>query len=138
MGIYYAAQQRITAIHETVYHKQRYAEERGVRTQDFHMRVWIGEVLRPCYDVRAKSYDRLHSPDDYTSSQAFTRWLLGADPDAFGILYRSVRDPGGTCLAALRPVTVSLPNQGAHLVYHWDGVRITHVVEQSDPIVTYN
>ena len=137
-GIYYASQQRITAIHETVYHKQRYATERGVRAQDFHMRVWIGEVLKPCYDVRAKTYDPLHSPNDYTASQTFTRRLLGADPDAFGIIYGSVRDPGGTCLAALRPVAISLPKHGAHLVYHWDGVRITHVTEQSDPVVTFS
>lgn len=136
-GIYYAAQKRDTAIFETVYHKQRYAGERGVRAQHFHMRVWVGKVLKPCYDVRGPTYDGLHDPNDYTKSQAFTRWLLGADPDAYGIVYKSVRHSGSSCLAALRPITVSRPTQGAHLVYHWDGVRITDVVEQSEPIVTF-
>ena len=137
-GIYYASQKRVTAIHETVYHKELYARERGVRAQGFHMRVWIGEILKSCYDVRATAYSHLHSLQDYNRSQAFTRWLLGADPNSYGIVYRSVRDTGGSCLAALRPLAVSLPTQGAHLVYKWDGRRITHVVEQSDPIVTFN
>lgn len=136
-GIYYAAQSQLTAIHETVYHKQRSARERGVRAQDFHMRVWVGELLQGCYDVRTAEYARLHAPEDYSASQAFTRELLSADGDAFGIVYHSVRHPGGGCLAALRPVTVSLPRQGAHLVYRWDGARITHVVEQSAPLVVF-
>lgn len=136
-GVYYAAQKQDTAIFETVYHRQLYARERGVRAQDFHMRVWVGEVLKPCYDVRGPDYDALHDANDYSAGQTFTRWLLGADPDAYGIVYRSVRHPGSSCLAALRPVTVSLPAQGAHLVYRWDGSRITHVVEQSDPIVIF-
>lgn len=136
-GIYYAAQHQLTAIHETVYHRQRYARERGVRAQDFHMRVWVGEVLQACYDVRTSDYAQLHAADDYAPSQAFTRALLGADADAYGIVYRSVRHAGGSCLAALRPVTVSLPRQGAHLVYRWDGARIAHVVEQSAPLVVF-
>jgi len=137
-GIYYAAQKRDTAIYETVYHKTRYAQERGVRAQDFHMRVWIGTVMKACYDVRSKSYDSLHDPNDYAAGQSFTRWLLGADPDAYGIVYRSVRHDGGSCLAALRPVTISLPTQGAHLVYHWNGNQMTHVVEQSEPILKFS
>lgn len=136
-GIYYAAQKRDTAIHETVYHKELHARERGVRAQGFHMRVWIGTVLKPCYDVRGPGHVPLHDLNTYSASQAFTRWLLGLDPDAFGIVYNSVRHPGGSCLAALRPVTVSVPTQGAHLVYAWDGTRITHVVEQSDPLITF-
>lgn len=136
-GIYYAAQSQLTAIHETVHHKQRYARERGVRAQDFHMRAWVGEIRQGCYDVRGDEYAQLHAADDYSASQAFTRALLAADADAYGILYRSVRHPGGHCLAALRPVTVSLPRQGAHLVYRWDGARITQVVEQSAPLVVF-
>jgi len=137
MGIYYCARTQLTAIHETAFHKACHARERSVPAQNFHMRVWIGEVRKPCYDVRGPDYDALHDPDHYGSSQQFARWLLARDPDAYGIVYRSVRHPGGDCLAALRPVTVSLPVQGPHLVYHWDGRRITHVVEQSDPIVEF-
>ncbi len=137
IGIYYCSRTLRTAIHETVYHKERHARERGVPAQDFHMRAWIGQVRKPCYDVRDPAFDDLHDPECYTRPQRFTRWLLEQDPDAYGIVYRSVRHRGGDCLAALRPVTVSLPVQGPHLVYHWNGERITHVVEQSDPIVAF-
>lgn len=137
-GIYYASQDRDTAIYETAFHKQRYANERGVRAQNFNMRVWVGEILKACYDVRRSEYDALHASNDYAASQNFTRWLLGVDPDAFGLVYRSVRNPGGSCLAALRPITVSRPKQGAHLIYYWNGFRVTHAAEQTDPIVTFN
>lgn len=138
IGIYYAARTLQTAIHETVYHKALYARERSVRAQYFHMRAWVGTVRKPCYDVRGKGYAPLHEPDDYGAPQRFTRELLKEDPDAYGIVYASVRHPGGDCLAALRPVTVSLPTQGPHLVYHWNGDRITHVVEQSEPLVRFD
>jgi len=137
IGIYYGARTLETAIRETAHHKERYARERGIRAQDFHMRAWVGEVLKACYDVRAPVYDRLHAPDDHLPSQQFARQLLAADAQAYGIVYRSVRHPGGDCLAALRPLTVSLPRQGTHLVYHWDGARITGVVEQSTPLVVF-
>lgn len=137
-GIYYAARSQQTAIHETVYHKQLYAAERSVPSQGFHMLVWAGEVVKSCHDIRSKPYNNLHDPDDYGPSQAFTRLLLGADPDAYGIVYHSVRHAGGDCLAALRPVTISLPKQGAHLVYQWNGAKITEVVEQASvPLVKF-
>ncbi len=138
IGIYYAARTLETAIRETVYHRSRYLQERGMPAQELHMRAWVGTVRKPCYDVRGEGFDDLHRPDDYRPSQRFARRLRQADPDAWGIVYRSVRHPGGDCLAALRPPAVSLPVQGPHLVYHWNGERITHVVEQSDPLVIFD
>ncbi len=137
IGIYYGSRTLETAIRETAYHKERYARERGIRAQDFHMQAWVGEILKACYDVRAPLYSRLHDPDDYLPSQQFTRHLLAADAQAYGNVYRSVRHPGGDCLAALRPVTVLLHRQGAHLVYRWDGTRIIDIVEQSTPLVVF-
>ena len=66
--------------------------------------------------------DPVLDPDDYTASQTLGSSLrdLGSD----GIVYPSVRQPGGECAGLFYPDRVSLPTQGRHLDYHWDGVRV--------------
>ena len=47
-----------------------------------------------------------------------------------GILYNSVRHPGGECVAALRPGLLRVPAiQAGHYQFHWDGTTITHTLE---------
>lgn len=130
-GIYYAGRDQETAVRETVFHRELDARDAGLGPDVFQMRAYVGQVQKSCYDVRGREYDHLHDPDvnRYGTAQAFTKQLLGADPDAWGIVYRSVRHPGGDCLAALRPPCVSLPQTGPLLAYHWDGTRVTHVDE---------
>ena len=90
-------------------------------------------------DVRGPEYVGLHDPaprpEDHPLAQAFGRMVRAEG--AWGIIYRSVRHQGGQCIAALRPPAVSLPTQGAHLVYVWNGERITHVYEKSEPIIEF-
>ena len=50
--------------------------------------------------------------------------------NAWGIVYRSIRNPGGECIAALRPPAVTIPRQGPHLAYVWNGSAITGVYEK--------
>jgi hypothetical protein len=38
-----------------------------------------------------------------------------------GIVYPSVRCPGGACVALMYPDLASNPVQGRHLDYHWNG-----------------
>ncbi|MDZ4261068.1 MAG: hypothetical protein U1B30_01890 [Pseudomonadota bacterium] len=35
------------------------------------MRVYTGKVIKPLHDIRGDSYAHLHSPDDWSASQAF-------------------------------------------------------------------
>ena len=41
-----------------------------------------------------------------------------------GIVYPSVRNPGGTCFVAFYPDVMAPPVQGRHISYHWNGSRI--------------
>lgn len=134
-GVYYAARTLETAIRETVFHTEREARIASLAAQVFHRRVFVGKVMKSFYDVRSDEYVTLHHPDDYSQPQAFAQRLLSMDAAAWGIVYRSVRHPGGDCIAALRPPAISLPTQGAHLFYTWDGNRITHVFEQAEPLL---
>ncbi len=136
-GVYYGARSLETAIRETGHHRQILATDAGLGPDEFSMRAWVGTLRKTLHDVRGPDYIDLHDPaprpEDHPVAQAFGKMLRARD--SWGIVYRSVRHPGGQCFAVLRPPALSLPTQGAHLVYGWDGERITHVYEKSEPII---
>ncbi len=79
-------------------------------------------------DVRGAAFSDLHDPDDWSHGQEFARDAV-KDGD-WGIVYPSVRRPGGECIAALRPPAVSIPRQGPHFGYEWNGRDIAHVIHK--------
>ncbi len=121
-GAYYAADGLDTAVAETAFHMGRFyedsAEKPGLRVD---MRVYVGAVRHALHDLRV-GHDDLHDPDSYAASQAFAHGLREAGSD--GVVYRSVRRPGGECVAAFWPDVVAIPKPTRHLAYHWDGARI--------------
>lgn len=129
-GIYYASDSMRTAIAETRFHRERFFAYTGEEPGEVDVRAYVGEIARPLHDVRT-GFDQLHDPDvaNYPVAQAFGSDLRGQG--SWGIVYRSVRDPGGQCIAALRPPAVTIPRQGPHLSYVWDGTRITRVYEKT-------
>lgn len=136
-GVYYAARSLETAIRETVWHREREARLSALKPQAFHHWVFVGTIEKSLYDVRSGDYASLHRPNDYAAPQAFAHQLRASEPNAWGLVYHSVRHEGGHCIAAFRPPAVSLPSQGAHLIYDWNGSRITQVFEQSAPLLTF-
>lgn len=138
-GIYYAGRSQETAIRETVHQREIIAQEAGLSPTEFSMRVYIGTVKKYLHDVRAAKYKFLHDdnprPEDHPAAQAFARQLREAG--SWGLVYNSVRHDGGECIAAFRPPAVSLPTQDAHLVYVWNGKRITEAYERSEPIIQF-
>ena len=131
-GIYYCARELQTAIRETVFHRERFLGATQQTACELEMRVFKGTVEKPLLDVRGPDYSYLlnPNPDAYSTSQQF-----GADArarNAWGILYPSVRNPKGQCIAALRPPAISLPIQSKLLAYHWNGKRICKVYEKKE------
>ncbi|WP_328287115.1 RES family NAD+ phosphorylase [Legionella pneumophila] len=47
------------------------------------------------------------------------------------MLYPSVRDLNGLCMAVLRPPALTIPIQGCHLRYIWDGEKISDIYKES-------
>lgn len=128
-GVYYAARELETAIAETRFHRERFMRSTGEAPMTLDQRVYRGEVRKPMLDVRAQpTYASLHDPHDYAPSQAFARPLKAADH--WGLVYRSVRRPGGQCIAAFRPPAVSPARQIRHLAYVWDGEHIDQIYEK--------
>lgn len=139
-GVYYAGISLETAIRETVHHRERIAADAHLSATEFSMRSWVGTVKKPLHDIRRSEYAPLHDPAsdpaDHPLAQAFGKQLR--TKGSWGIWYYSVRHEGGECIAALRPPAVSLPTQGAHLIYVWNGQKITHVYEKSEPIIRFD
>lgn len=128
-GVYYAAASLETAIAETRFHRERFLGYTNEDPGEIDMRVYVGEVAKPLHDIRV-GYDEYHDPntDTYPITQRFGQELR--EKSSWGIAYRSVRHPGGECLAAFRPPAVTIPRQGPHLSYVWNGSAITHVYEK--------
>lgn len=128
-GVYYAAKTLETAIAETRYHRARFLSCTAQEPGEIDMRVYIGEVVKPMHDVRGEGYEHLHDPDNWTPSQNFGKSLH--DSKSWGLVYHSIRDRGGQCIAALRAPSVTIPRQGPHLSYVWDGMHIINVYEKT-------
>lgn len=124
-GVYYAARELETAIRETAYHFGRFASDSNDAPRYEDMRVLVGRIDDRFADVvtlAAALRARILAADSYADSQPFGAGLR--DTGSNGVVYPSVRNPGGQCLGAFRPKAVGIPVQSKHLKYHWDGSRV--------------
>jgi len=128
-GVYYAARSLKTAVYETVYHRQRFLTATNEASGEIDMRAFVAKVRKPMRDIRAPRFKQLHHPDDYTPSQHYGNQRR--EKNDWGLIYNSVRDDTGTCIAVFRPPAISIPVQGAALAYVWDGKRISSVYEKA-------
>ncbi|WP_366658350.1 RES family NAD+ phosphorylase [Fodinicurvata sp. EGI_FJ10296] len=123
-GVYSAGNREDVAIREVAYHHGRAmansGEEPGWTSQ---FRMLTNSVDLDLHDVRP--HDLYHAPDDYRPSQALGRHLR--DSGANGIVYRSVRCPSGECVAIFWPDLMTIPVQGDHFDYHWNGSRVDRI-----------
>jgi hypothetical protein len=149
-GVFYCAQSRATAIAETRYHSALFlaaTQEPPLRQQ---MRLYTafaeGEVVdlrgsgsggashsanpaagKPAPPEPAAFDPAVLSPSDYSAGQALGRAVRATG--APGIVYPSVRDAGGECLAAFRTLLLRDCHHAAYLEYNWNGREIDVVFE---------
>ena len=131
-GVYYAAREIETAIAERAYHGARFLARTREPPGEFDMRTYVARIDAELVDVRGYGRRRrndLMAPDDYAASQAFAR--ARREEGAGGIVYDSVRRPGGQCAALFRPRLVRDCRQGPHLCLVWDGRAVTGWYEKS-------
>lgn len=130
-GAFYGSITIDTAIAETKYHREAFlaATEAG-RPIDIDMRVYLAHLGGELHDVRRDAPAAIHDPNDYIGSQALGRRLRSEGSN--GIIFNSVRDEGGTCVAVFRPRLLSDCRQERHLTYQWNGERITNIFEKRE------
>jgi hypothetical protein len=132
-GVYYCASTLDAAIAETRHHMAEFLAATREASVEVTMRSYINTITEALHDVRV-GYPELHDPDPatYPRGQALAAGLRAEG--AWGILYNSVRMPEHECAAVLRPPALSIPVQGPHLRYVWDGKAqaVNHVLEVSE------
>ena len=124
-GVFYAARELDTSIRENVHHRARFLSATREPPTQLQMRAYSTRIACRVHDVRG-AYPRIHDPDDYTTSRKLAARLRAANSN--GIVYDSVRDPGGQCVAIFWPDRVGPCSQAAHYAFCWDGTTITDVI----------
>lgn len=129
-GVFYAAATLPTAVAETRHHRARFMALTNEPAQELDMRVYAVDLDAMLHDIRGlgDAHPALYDPDDYAAGQALAGGLRGQGVG--GIVYDSVRDPGGECAAVFRPRLLGSCRQERHLCYVWDGEAITTVYEK--------
>ncbi len=131
-GVYYAAHERETAVAERAHHAAIFLARTREPACEVDMREYVARIDAELVDVRGwgrRGKLDLLDPASYRDSQAFARARRAEG--AAGIVYDSVRRPGGECVAAFRPRIVRDCVQAAHLCLVWDGRAITGWYEKS-------
>jgi hypothetical protein len=120
-GAWYAARTLATALAESVFRRTLELREVGAYETRVEMRVYLADFRAAFHDIRPnrRSWADCYDPDDYAAGQSLSRRLLEAGSN--GIVYRSVRDAGGECLACFRPALVRHVRAGGHYEFRWDG-----------------
>jgi hypothetical protein len=128
-GAYYCANRRATAVAETCWHMERFYASTAEAALDVDMRVLVGSIDDRFHDLRDDDprWRPLLDPADYTHSRAFAVRLRTVR--SRGVVFPSVRDPGGLCVGAFTPRAVLPPRPTCVLRYHWDGQRIPKVFD---------
>lgn len=128
---YYCGLELDTAIAETKYHREVFLAATVLgRPTYVDMRVYLARLDDEMHDLRVGAPEALYHPKDYSSGQAFGRDLRARGSN--GLIFNSVRNPGGTCVAVFRPRLLSNCRQERHLTYQWDGERISNIFEKRE------
>jgi hypothetical protein len=120
-GAWYAGRTVTTALTESIYHRTAELREVGGFETVVQMRVYLADFRATFHDIRRNSREwlPLYDPNDYGASQTFSRKLLQNGSN--GVLFRSVRDPAGECIACFRPQLVLNVRAGGHYQFQWEG-----------------
>jgi len=135
-GAWYAAFELQTAKAEIIFHKSvEFAEinwaEREVLQYDEYLADFTGSFhdLRPesAPEGKQEQFAGCLSPASYRESQKLAVELL--DHASLGVIYPSVRRPGGSCVACFRPSVVANVRKGNRFRLTWSPNRVSLIKE---------
>jgi RES domain-containing protein len=119
-GAWYTAFELKTAQAEVAFHKTVHLAEIGRFEDEVTFDDYLSDFSAEFHDLRRQSAFRDYlDPDSYVQSQALAERLQAAG--SLGVVFPSVRRPGGTCLACFRPALVGNVRKGATYRLRWSG-----------------
>lgn len=119
-GAWYCAFDAETALSEVIFHKTVEYAEIGRFDDSVSYQAMLADFNASFHDIRElPEFDACLAPDSYETSQLLAERLLAAG--STGIIYPSVRHPGGTNLACFRPALVGNVRKGQVYRLTWQG-----------------
>ena len=123
-GMYSAGDSEEVAIREVAHHHGRaMAASKEARGWTSQFRALVNAIEVELHDVRDRA--EFHDANSYAAPQAFSKATRTAGSN--GLVYRSVRSPGGECIAIYWPNIIPVPIQADHYDFHWDGAKVDRV-----------
>ena len=114
-----------TALAEVRYHRERFLTASHEPPQTLELMLYEAAITGDFHDIRASANRGWYGAVSYARSQPLGARLHRAGSS--GIVYRSVRDPAGECVAVFRPPLVKRCRPVKPFFAHWDGTRITRI-----------
>lgn len=125
-GAWYAAFEVGTAQAEVTYHKSLELAEVGWWDEEVTYDDYLADFSAEFHDIRNDGqFEDCMARDSYVAGQTLAERLLAAN--ALGIVYPSVRQPGGTCLACFRPALVMNVRKDVTYRFRWEGQPVPQV-----------
>jgi RES domain-containing protein len=123
-GAWYCAFDAATALAEVSFHKAVEYQEIGRFDDSVSYQALLADFTASFHDLRgsadsANPWAACLDPASYVASQRLAARLL--DAGSMGIIYPSVRHPGGTNLACFRPALVGNVRKGQAYRLTWEG-----------------
>lgn len=124
-GCYYATKARETAIAESTHHAKNALAGSGPCVCE--KTIVEANLDATLVDVRKgrPSPEGIYDLEDYAVGQAFGELIKGLN--GYGIVYDSVRDRSGECVALFRPKALSNARAAETIRYEWNGEDIVRV-----------
>jgi hypothetical protein len=133
-GAWYAGFEDATALAEVAHHLTRELEAIGRFENVTDYAELLADFFGPFHDLRGVDPAQPYLDPDpaigYPAGQALAR-RLRAEAASNGVVYRSVRRPGGTCLAAFRPDLVQNLREGGIWRLAWQGTPEPSVTREA-------
>ena len=119
-GAWYCAFARETSLAEIIFHKTVEYSEINRFHDSVSYQAMLADFTASFHDLRGdERFAAALNANSYVASQALALRLL--DHGSMGIIYPSVRDPQGTCLACFRPALVGNVRRGPAYRLTWAG-----------------
>ena len=118
-GAWYAGFSRETALAEIVFYKTLALQEIDHFHDSVTFDAYLADFEGEFHDIRGPGHDAYLKPDDHAPAQRLAEDLLASG--ALGVIYPSVRHPGGTCLACFVPREVRNVRRDVRLRLLWTG-----------------
>ncbi len=128
-GVYYAGDRLEVALHETIFHFERFMAATMEPAGGADFRELVGTVDNRFHDIRNDhAYADCLDPAAYGIAQALGRELRDRQ-QSNGLVYPSVRHPAGLAVAVFRPNAVGIPVQARQFQYWWNGKGVDRYIE---------